>query len=255
MQTVNHWIGKNAFQNSSIRKIRAGKISNNIVVTNTITIDNNNGVSIAIDNSITITIPDSIQEIDEGAFSGCAQLNEVQLGPNVSFIGKNAFTDCPNLETVKTYYTDGWEKNGTTVSLSAYDAMGELLLADLSAEWRNTVSKLTYKKIDINNFYTVTGMGDCTDTVVKVASNYLGVVVTEIEKLDLKNITELHLPSTIESIRLVFDDNTCTLKRIVYDGTMKQWSAISRHIVYRIESDCINVTVQCTDGTVQQPFS
>lgn len=252
-------IGKNAFRNSSIRNIRAD--GNNIGVLyvirgDSITIDNNNGVSFAIDNSVTITIPDSIQEIDEGAFSGCAQLKEIQLGSNVSFIGKNAFSDCPNLETVKTYYTDGWEKNGTTVSLSAYDAMGELLLADLSAEWRNTVSKLTYEKIAKDNFYTVTGMGDCTDTVVTVASNYLGVAVTEIENLDLKNITDLHLPNTIESIRLVCD-NACTLQTIVYDGTMEQWSAIQKHIHYdyEIESDRINVTVQCTDGTVQQPFS
>ena len=44
----------------------------------------------------TVTIPASVKQIDKRAFEGCTSLSQVNfLGQNLSFLGEDAFKDCP----------------------------------------------------------------------------------------------------------------------------------------------------------------
>ena len=57
-----------------------------------------------------ITIPDSVTEIDEYAFSGCQNLKQVVLPRNLKSIGFEAFCDCNSLESIT--IPDGVERIG-----------------------------------------------------------------------------------------------------------------------------------------------
>ena len=46
-----------------------------------------------------VTIPDSVTEIDPGAFSGCTGLTSVTIPASVTEIGREVFAGCPNLRT------------------------------------------------------------------------------------------------------------------------------------------------------------
>ncbi len=53
-----------------------------------------------------IIIPEGVEQIMEGAFSGCTALEEVVLPSSLRTIEKKAFKDCPNLKTVNLNYVE-----------------------------------------------------------------------------------------------------------------------------------------------------
>ena len=48
-------------------------------------------------NLTSVTIPNSVTNIDGGAFTGCISLTNVVIGTNVANIGNDVFSDCTNL--------------------------------------------------------------------------------------------------------------------------------------------------------------
>ena len=50
---------------------------------------------------VTITIPDTVEEFEEGAFYGCPNLKNVKGMKNVKIIGDSAFSKCTSLTTLK----------------------------------------------------------------------------------------------------------------------------------------------------------
>ena len=57
---------------------------------------------IAVNNEslVELILPDSVMEIQESAFNGCANLKKVVLPKGLETIGEHAFSNCKNLETV-----------------------------------------------------------------------------------------------------------------------------------------------------------
>ena len=74
----------------------------------------NLGRSLSGCNSIkTVTIPETITEIDDYAFNSCINLTEVNMHDNIKTIGKNAFTGC-NISEIK------FPKNLTSIKSGAF---------------------------------------------------------------------------------------------------------------------------------------
>ena len=48
-----------------------------------------------------IKIPDSVENINEWAFSGCLAITAIMVPEGVKVIGKGAFSGCPNLESIQ----------------------------------------------------------------------------------------------------------------------------------------------------------
>ena len=59
----------------------------------------------------TVIIPDSVTEIEVGAFRQCANLRSVSIGKNVSIIGGYVFERCPSLETITLGKSVSWIGN------------------------------------------------------------------------------------------------------------------------------------------------
>lgn len=55
-----------------------------------------------------VIIPNTIREIEDGAFEGCVNLHRVEIGEMVSYIGWGAFKGCDNLKTVLFSSCEGW---------------------------------------------------------------------------------------------------------------------------------------------------
>ena len=49
----------------------------------------------------TLTIPNSVTTIEDGAFSGCTELTSVYIGTGLEHIGENIFNECSKLKTVE----------------------------------------------------------------------------------------------------------------------------------------------------------
>ena len=52
-------------------------------------------------NVTTLTIPNSVTTIEDGAFSGCTELTSVYIGTGLEHIGENIFNECNQLKTVE----------------------------------------------------------------------------------------------------------------------------------------------------------
>ncbi|MBO4509909.1 MAG: leucine-rich repeat domain-containing protein [Lachnospiraceae bacterium] len=53
------------------------------------------------ENLVSVTIPDTVEELEEGVFYGCTKLKTVKGLKNVKIIGDNVFGKCTNLTTVE----------------------------------------------------------------------------------------------------------------------------------------------------------
>ncbi|MGC7160760.1 leucine-rich repeat protein [Metamycoplasma hominis] len=128
------WIDALTFDFSKISHISINPNNKNFEIKNNFFIDKNNKKILAyLDKKTTkVTIPSSIKEIGKGAFSGCANLEEVILNEglekigdeafsstkiesitipgSVKEIGRRAFSGCANLEEVS--LNEGLEKIG-----------------------------------------------------------------------------------------------------------------------------------------------
>ena len=51
-------------------------------------------------NIVAIELPQTLTDIEHGAFEGCTQLSSILIPKNVIFIGANAFADCTGLSTM-----------------------------------------------------------------------------------------------------------------------------------------------------------
>ncbi|WP_220124398.1 leucine-rich repeat domain-containing protein, partial [Metamycoplasma hominis] len=88
------WIDALAFDFSKISHISINSNNKNFEIKDNFFIDKNNKKILAyLDKKTTkVTIPDSIKEIDKGAFSWCTNLKEVILNEGLEKIGDEAFS-------------------------------------------------------------------------------------------------------------------------------------------------------------------
>ena len=104
------------------------------------------------------------------------------------------------------YIFDRWiDQNGNTMS---YECSFEF--SDINSNTRfeavykeNSSSGLDFKLSESSDYYIVSGIGKCLDTVIRIPSTYNDMPVTHIEEYAFKNcgtITEVIVPKTIVSI-------------------------------------------------------
>lgn len=88
---------------------------------------------------LSVSMPDSLTEIGEAAFEGCANLTEVYGGTNVKVIKDRAFYECP-LQTIK--ITDAVE----SIGLLAFDTSDNRDVKEKTAIFYGTdIPKLSYE--------------------------------------------------------------------------------------------------------------
>ncbi len=147
-----------------------------------------------------------IKAIGEEAFYGCISLDEIVLPDGIETIGDRAFEGCTNLAYIdepETLISVGQDAFKDTMWLEESTKSGHVILNDilLAGQKSESVADLSY------------------DSVRRIASGaYSGC----------EELTEIHLPFTLEKIDANAFDGCTNLKKVYFNGFEIQWDSL-RH--------------------------
>ena len=175
-------------------------------------------------NLTSIVIPDSVESIESYAFNSCRGLTSVVIGNGVKSIGIEVFSLCKKLTSI---YYNGTESDWGNIAIASeneyltkatiyyyskneptvdgnfwyYDENGVPTVWECAPK---TESKgLKYALSEDKTYYSVVGLGDCTDTEIVIPATYEGLPVKEIGEeafYNCTNITSVEIPDGVMSI-------------------------------------------------------
>ena len=173
-----------------------------------------------------ITLPDTLTTIKDGAFLGCEMLLEVVIPESVTFMGDYLFAYCVNLETVKL------PKNIKTVGLYSFagcDYLYDINLENIE-EFKDYAfaSSVSLENVDLSSAKTI-GFGAFADTNVTgaLAMNDLtsvdayafqGADVVMIEAPNLKSIGEAAFQDNKQLKSFTFSKDLEHIESLVFLG-------------------------------------
>ena len=174
-----------------------------------------------------VTIPDGITHIYEGAFRDNIYIKNVTLSSSVKYLGVAAFAGCTNLSSISLSNLASYDGLGASC-FSRCTSLKNITLPDSIA----TIPEYCFNQcgllsIDLNNVSNVNryAFADCTSlTTVTCSTN-------------LRNIKDYVFKNT----------NVTTIN---YSGTVSEWKSINKegYWYYSIGS---KVTIVCTDGNAK----
>ncbi len=224
-----------------------------------------------------VAIPDTVMNIDYGAFSECNGLTSVMIGNGVTSIADGVFYNCTSLvynEYDNAYYLGN--------SANPYVVLIRAKSTDIELCEINEKTKIIYRSafancvsltsiaipgsvmiIDDNAFYCCKGLTSLTmgNGVVSIGtyafydcrgltSVTIGNNVTSIGDYAFQlcwNIKSVTIDVSLKSIGK-FAFQCMDLSNITYNGTMEQWAAIEKGTSWDFGTWFLKI--HCTDGTV-----
>lgn len=164
-----------------------------------------------------ITLSKNLVRIGVGAFSNCYALESIIIPDEVKQIGFAAFSGCSNLQEINVPNADLLKEsklpaNCIIVDRSAekveeevedkkfYDSTMSDIVPDKTEEIKNTYSEgLKYQISEFEDSYSVIGIGDCTDTDIRIPLERNGKPVTRIGSAAFydTNIESVTVPDSV----------------------------------------------------------
>ena len=97
-----------------------------------------------------IILPYGVKRIEEGAFSYCINLEEVNIPSSLQYLGTYAFSDCVSLKTDPLVFPEGFERFGNLAFMNCRSLTGTIVLPSTIKEIGDGV--FFYVKDFINQF-------------------------------------------------------------------------------------------------------
>ena len=224
----------------------AGKTSASYSIPNSVT-EIGDGAFSYCTSLVSITIPNGVTSIDDSTFYGCTNLKEIVIPNSVTSIGAYAFVNCPNLKCVTVpssverigKYSFGYNlyfnKEEYRTELNPYDNFTIMGKTGTAAETYANENGFTFIDLDNKNY-------NHTDN-----NSGIGVIAKADAELVVKEISD---KENLDKIKFLFDNNKSILN--VYDITLSKNGNKVQHEgmaevsipckdenakVYRVESD------------------
>jgi len=176
-----------------------------------------------------ITIPDSIKNIEKYAFLGCENLSEINIPKGVITIENGIFRDCHNLTKMALH------ENVTSIEWNAFQDCTKLT----SIELPKNLTEISSGAFWGSGLVSVAIPSKVTTIEMHVFS----------ECRSLKSIT---IPISVTKIEIGAFSFCQELKEIHFEGTKEQWNAISKEEDWNEKTGGYRgYTVYCTDGNIK----
>lgn len=183
-----------------------------------------------------ITIPDSVNQIDTNAFSGCVNLRSVYYTGTIEEWAKIDFVNylANPLYNGADLYING--SKVTDVVISGYISQ--------SAFAGSKIESLT-----VTGGSSIAGGAFYKCNSLKTVNIYEGLSsIGDVAFSDCANLTTIFLPSTLNYIGEQAFRNCTSLTSINYAAQQSWWNAISKG--YRWNNNTGEYTIYCTDGNI-----
>jgi len=199
-----------------------------------------NGAFFGRDALTSVTLPEGLQSIDEGAFRECFRLGTVTIPASVTSIGWFAFFGCESMEAIQVadgnaYFSDDkgvlYNKQRTQLLRMPGGFSGDYTIpegvqtiADYSLSYCYNLTAIT-----IPNSVTAIGMGvfrDCDElTAVTIPEN---VQVLEEYLFDhCFKLSSVTIPAGVKNIKTGAFSDCDALSDVYYAGSKTQWDQVS----------------------------
>ena len=155
---------------------------------------------------VTVTIPDTVTEIENGAFSGCTGLTDIKLPRNLKTLGGDAFYGCTGLTSVlipKTVENTHFYYNGIYSPFRECNNLQAVKFEDGMTRIPNSILCFCAAKLDIVIPSSVTEIGECAFLNSGLVTVTIPDTVTEIENgafSGCTGLTDIKLPESVVNI-------------------------------------------------------
>ena len=155
------------------------------------------------DDITSMVIPEGITEIGFRTFESCTGLTTIEIPASVQSIDNNAFNKCSALTTVNYGGTaEQWAK----ISIGSNNSW----LTDANIIYNYIPAThsigLEYELSADGSYYTVTGIGTCTDNTLVIPGKYNGIAVTTIGEDAFINATQITSVIILEGVKIIGAD-------------------------------------------------
>ena len=197
-----------------------------------------------------ITIPNSVTSIGEDAFYGCTGLTNITIPDSVTSIDRYAFYGCTGLTNItipdsvtsigdRAFYDTTWYNNQPDGLVYA----GKVAYKYKGTMPSNTSIVLKEGTLGITD-YAFEGCSGLTSVTIPDSVTSIGYEAF----YNCSSLTSITIPDSVTSIGDFAFGNCTGLTSIAFNGTIAQWSAISKG--YHWKNNVPATEVVCKDGKV-----